>query len=524
VAAVATILGLLLVVTVMANYLATQLPEQMAVNDADHELTVQNQLSQLAATLRLVSAAGAVGAEITQPVSLGSAGAPPFAAPDGAQIERGAQGSGIATSLTVTAQSSFAPPTVGPAGGTTGKDACTTSSTSLSCSGTSRVVWNFTSASPTTYSLTTSGGPYYLNVSASRSSIALSSSSSVPVNLLLVGNNDSVNITISGSSSGLHVIVIGSYDVVQFVSGSWSTSTVSILFVGDYDTVDTGTLSMTGSQLTASFFGADDTVTLGTVSASSSGIAVYFNGFSTSAASSKCPSNNLAEETDSVGETKGSAQSGGTYTVTYNDTSVSTGPSAPSPWTATYAEPTPFACPYYGSSTFPLTSSTTGGGSLLVTLRNVYSPTAVVGFDLGAVVFAQVDGVPVTVVAPGINFVSGTLTLWVPQFVGAYGTEVGTGTAELSARLLSLLNVSLPAGGYGISGTTSIAVTTSFAAAWVAALGEIPALAGDVSCVPATSAACAGSFQLNGPLATVYVNVTATALALQLATFGLTMS
>jgi hypothetical protein len=82
VAAVATLLGLLLVVTFIANYLSTQLPNQMLQNDLNHEITVENQLGRFDALLQAVSAAHAVGAQVTQPLSLGSAGVPPFAAPD----------------------------------------------------------------------------------------------------------------------------------------------------------------------------------------------------------------------------------------------------------------------------------------------------------------------------------------------------------------------------------------------------------------------------------------------------------
>jgi len=65
VSAVATILGLLLVVTFIANYIATTLPNTMGQNDLQHELQVENQVSQL-----------------SEPITLGSIGAPPFAAPD----------------------------------------------------------------------------------------------------------------------------------------------------------------------------------------------------------------------------------------------------------------------------------------------------------------------------------------------------------------------------------------------------------------------------------------------------------
>ncbi len=77
--AVATILGLLLVVTFIANYLSTTLPQQMTINEVTHELTVENQVGTLAALLVKAGTKDAVGAELTQPVTLGTAGEPPFA-------------------------------------------------------------------------------------------------------------------------------------------------------------------------------------------------------------------------------------------------------------------------------------------------------------------------------------------------------------------------------------------------------------------------------------------------------------
>jgi hypothetical protein len=89
VAPVATILGLLLVVTFIANYLATTLPSQMSVNDLNHEVQVENQVGKLSALLAAVSLTGARGAEVVQPISLGTVAAPPFAAADFSILSRG---------------------------------------------------------------------------------------------------------------------------------------------------------------------------------------------------------------------------------------------------------------------------------------------------------------------------------------------------------------------------------------------------------------------------------------------------
>lgn len=86
VAPVATILGLLLVVTYIATFLSTTLPNTMSVNDLNHDLLVENQVGQVSVVTTQIALAGAVGGQQTFPITLGSAGDPPFAGPDGAEI------------------------------------------------------------------------------------------------------------------------------------------------------------------------------------------------------------------------------------------------------------------------------------------------------------------------------------------------------------------------------------------------------------------------------------------------------
>jgi len=89
VAPVATILGLLLVVTFIANYLSTTLPSQMSSNDLNHEIQVENQVGTLSALLQAVSQVGSAGMQILQPVSLGTLADPPFAAADSSVLSPG---------------------------------------------------------------------------------------------------------------------------------------------------------------------------------------------------------------------------------------------------------------------------------------------------------------------------------------------------------------------------------------------------------------------------------------------------
>jgi hypothetical protein len=102
VAPVATILGLLLVVTFIANYLTATLPGQMSANDLNHELLLENQLGQFSALLPAVSATGITGAQVSQPISLGTASQPPFAGADHSVLSRGNLTGGITVSYSVT--------------------------------------------------------------------------------------------------------------------------------------------------------------------------------------------------------------------------------------------------------------------------------------------------------------------------------------------------------------------------------------------------------------------------------------
>jgi hypothetical protein len=523
VSAVATMLGLLLVVTMLANYLATQLPAEMQVNDANHALLVENQVSRLASLLAAAANAGAVGAVLTQPVSLGSLGDPPFAAADGASIGPGVQGSGLSTSFTVTGAASYAPPTVGAAGGTTKGATCSSStSTTLTCtdSSSAKVVWNFTSGTPTGFSVTTSGGPYYINTSASNSTIAVTASASLTLYLLVVGSNDTVTLTLTASTNTIHIVLIGNHDTVSFAAGSITSSTVLVYGVGSNDTLQTSSLTATSSKVVATFFGSYDGVSLGTTTATNSYFNAYLNGFVPSTPSSSCPVGNLAYTTDSVSV---GTHSGGTYNVTYNDTTVTTG-SAPSPWAATFGTPS-ISCPFYAVVSIPQRSSGSVGASFVVELKNTYTPDQFVSFDQGAVVYAQPSGEPLMLVDPSVNYAGGALSLWVPEFLGSVGTQVGTGIAELSVHLVSILNVSLPLSGFSLSGTTSIVVRSPYAAAWYSYLnGPASPVAGNVVCIPKTSSVCVGPFEPTGALGTVYLNLTATALAVEFATYSVSLS
>jgi hypothetical protein len=73
-------------VTVIANYLATTLPNTMGQNDLQHELQVENQVAELSALVGAIGTTTAIGAQVSEPLTLGSQGAPPFAGPDSSSL------------------------------------------------------------------------------------------------------------------------------------------------------------------------------------------------------------------------------------------------------------------------------------------------------------------------------------------------------------------------------------------------------------------------------------------------------
>jgi len=512
--------GLLLIVTMVATYLSTQLPSQMRLNEQNHVLQVENQIERLDASLRGVAAAGAIGAMVSQPLSLGSLGVPPFAPPDGSAVAPGPGGSRLSVSYNVTGAATYAPPAVGPAGGPTYASCSTQSTTTLTCSTSSTVYWNFSAPEPS-YTITTSGGVYHVAVGSSNSTITLTASSSAPLYLLVEGSNDTISLTVSGSSTVVHVTLVGNYDQINFPAGSWSSSTITVLAVGNHDSISTGAMSASTAKIVVTFFGSNDSAAFGTISATSSYFNVYFNGFVPSKPSASCPVGNLAASYDTI--TGPSTHSGGTYNATYNDSSATSASSPPpSPWAATYGNPS-ISCPFYSTVALPQTSSGAVGSSFALTLRNTYAPDEIVAFDQGAVVTAEPSGHPVMLVGPDLYYSGGTLTLWIPEFVGGVGTEVGIGTAELIAQLVSLLNVTLPSSSFNLSSSVVLSVTTPYAEAWWSYLNaSLPTLT--KTCAPSTSVACKGSFELAGPLGTVTLTVPASSLRIQTATYSVTLS
>jgi hypothetical protein len=507
---VATILGLLLVVTFIANYLSTTLPNTMGQNDLQHDVLVQNQVAQLAALMQVTAESGVISAPVSQAVTLGSVGAPPFAAADSSTIAPGNQSSGLGTSFTLTGPQTYNPPT----GGISGVSApgCTTTSHTIVCSGATTVNANFTGAlgNQPSYAVTLGGGETArLNFSTSNSAIAVTVSGSTLVYLTVLGNNDTMTIDVSTLPET--IIVVGNDDKV-IMTGSGSSSRTNILMVGNRDTVTTSALSGSNTVV-SSIYGSSDNVNPGVLSGTAA-FGVYFNGFNPSTPSGTCPVDNLSS-TDTVTNPVGGS---GPFTVNYNNTAYS-GSGTSGPWGITYRVPTPFACPFFSQLVLPIPSGPAPpSAALVVHLNNVYSTRAEVALDQGAVVYAQPGGLPVFVVPPRITLSRGVLSLFVPQFVGHIGSESGVGTADVSLRLLSTQEIVIPSNGFSFQSGTQITITviTPYAAAWYAYFHSASSgFAPYVTCSGSNSV-CTALYNPGGPLGTIKLSIPTTGLHLSL--------
>src|SRR5580700_1712272 len=78
VSAVATILGLLLFVAFIANFILAELPAEMSQNETSHILLVEDQLARLQATILAEAQNPQTHLALVSPVTLGSQAGPPF--------------------------------------------------------------------------------------------------------------------------------------------------------------------------------------------------------------------------------------------------------------------------------------------------------------------------------------------------------------------------------------------------------------------------------------------------------------
>ena len=484
----------------------------MGQNDLQHEVIVENQVAQMSALLQATAQNGLRGSEISQPITLGSASAPPFANADSSTVLPGNASGGLGVSFALAGGLTYNPPNGGPSG--VSAPGCTTTSSTVVCAGGATVTANFTGAlgGQATYAVTLSGGgSLHLNIASNHSAVTITVSASTSVVFDLLGNNDTVSMAVSTLPET--VLILGNDDTLT-MTGSGTNSHPNILVVGNRDTVTTSALSGTNS-IVATFYGTSEVFTPGVLSGTAH-FGVYFNGFNPLSPSATCPVDNLSS-TDIVHQPTG----GTSFAVTYNNT-VYSGSGTNGAWGVTYQIPTPFSCPFFSQAIQSVSNGLSPpSAALIVQLRNTYAPSAEVAYDQGAVVYAQPGSIPIFYVPPPIAFANGMLTLFVPQFSGHVGSEAGVGTADVTLRLLSSQSFVVPSNNFGFQNNSNIVITvkTPYAAAWAANLLGNSALAPYVTCAPISCVTMAKTLYYPGhALDTITITIPTAGLSFDLLT------
>ena len=432
VSAIATILGLLLVVAFIANFLIAQLPGQMDQLETSHILTVENQLARLQATIAAEAQISGTHLALSSPLTLGSEADPPFglAASSSVQTEL----TSVGTVVTYQVSTFTDPPITWNSG-----SACLAGGHGT-CSA---------AGVKNTYNFAGNGSTLGVTISGSGDSLFYN----------LTGSNDTLTLTWSGPNAVTGVVVLnGSNDSVTFKKSATDVASPSFSFT---------------------FYGQTDKFTL-TPSGSHSGpggtrVAVGFIG----TLGGLCPWGNL-----SATDTLGAFGNGGTFvnvtTTWWNSLGDRTGPhsKAYGSGIATYQNSTgSMGCAF--TNAFPTTFTAQENGGILVHLFNHYIAPALVAFDQGAVVAQEAGGGSIMVDPPAIsvsNIQQGTVgSITLENLVMAPSTESGLSTASVMSRVLSATHVTLVGtSAQALTAPITLTITTLFPDAWWAFFQTLP--------------------------------------------------
>jgi hypothetical protein len=431
VAAVATVMGLLLVVTYLSNYLEQQLPATLTATEFSHIIQLEDQMSALQATVLAESHSIAPGLALASPLTLGSAGAPPFGPPDSGVLHPEISGTQIVSSYSIGSWVS-APPQWN-------FGSSCISGGAGHCAGNGHVdTWNVTNANHSSFTITVNGN-----------------SNSMAYNIS--GNNDTVNVDWTGGDTGfIYMQINGSDDQVIYNKGGSDTTTptASFLFFGQRDIFSfnpSGSHSAKGGMT----------------------VFVEFVG----SLNLLCPFGNLSA-TDKVGTLAAGGSNLNLSVVWWNAIGHVSGPtkqtypgggaSNETIWWSNRSGPV--GCPFTKLSS---TSYTTQDGSGIgVTVLNRYLPITTIAFDEGAVIEYQLGGNPLMVSPPDITFtpiqagLAASITL--VDVIQSFGSENGYGTAAVSTHLLQSSTFALQNGKTANSLTSLYLfnVTTPYPWAW----------------------------------------------------------
>ncbi len=464
VSAIATILTLLLIVSYLADYLATTLPQQMQEVEFDHLLQVEDQFSQLRSTILAEANGLRYPVGLPSPITLGSGSEPPFGTP--------ALGSIAAETPVIGQTINYSLETLIPAVPNWGVYSSCLASGAGTCS----------TASKTDYAnYSGNGSSYTVTISGTGNSLIYN----------INGDNDTLTITWSGGNAGvLAVVVNGSYDTVKLTKSGTDTTVPS---------------------MTTDFFGIHDTYSLSLAGSHESAgglkIGVAFIG----SEADECPySNNSA--TDKIG----TLTAGGTnlrLSITWwNAVGYATDPHTTNyPGGGTNNETITWenstgttTCPYLQIAATSYQATYSGG--LVAALENRYQPADLVGLEDGAVLVSTPNVPALMVVPPEFSFYTNAsgfqANLTLVAISGPVGTASGVGTVVIDSALASVTTVVYGGGTNGLylANPYYLNLTTEFPGAWASYLSnETQAFPYGVTCTVIGAPLPSGSSCLTPP-------------------------
>ena len=441
VAAVATVLGLLLVVTFLSNFLETQLPAAVTAAEFDHILQVENQLARLQATVLAQVHSVAPGLNLPSPVSLGSRAVPPFGPPSAGSI---APESALAK---LTGSYSLGTIVDDPPQWGFGSTCLTGGSGSCASNG-NIDTWNVTNVNGSTFTITVNGN---------RNSVAYNIS----------GNNDTINVDWTGGDTGfVYMQINGSDDQVIYNKGGSDTTSpvVDILFFGQRDTFS---FNPAGSH------------------SSKGGMTVVVAFVGTLA--ELCPYGNLSNS-DKVGTLASGGSNLNLTVFWWNAVGYTSGPhdqqypgGAGNNETIHWWNKTGIvACPFTKAYNSIYTSAF--GEGILVHLFNRYLPPTDIVYDQGAVIESQLGGNPVMFSPPALTAVrvpaGNAATLTLVNLVSNFTSQVGLGTAVVSTRLLSTQTFFVQNGrtANDLTSPLFLNITSAYPLAWLSFVKGLPSI------------------------------------------------
>ncbi len=441
----------------------------MTVNDVNHELEVENQLGHLDALMERATQPGLRGVPLIQPISLGSDGVAPFAAPDGGVI------TGIPNQPHPTVKlglfgTNYFIPGLGPTPPISGCSVTytqTPTGVSVQCTHQKVVTFNYLNNS-TKYSFKFSG--------EGNASVTLgyeTNGSLIVVNtpgrgggfedVTLIGSNNRMWVTGTGGSNQ-KIVIYGNNNQLHLNATSQQLVTANV--TGNRNSIFVKNTPGTSSVVYAEAMGEYTNFTAGRGGYYN----VTYTGFNfMTHLSPFCPYDNVANR-NHVTPIPTEYAKYVTANVTYNDTELSgftTRENTTTHWHYAYLYK-PTTC--YGFAHF--TARVLAGleaASLVVHLENRYAPAAEVAMDQGAVIYAQPGGIPFMVDPPPLTYSPGYVAIWLPAFYNGFGPESGTGTTALSISQLVSQSYTFPGGGWVVNPGQKLVLTyhTPYYVAWM---------------------------------------------------------